>query len=83
MTPPRPARGPANPPNAKQTNRLALSKPEAAEALGLSVDNFEQHVAPSLRVVRAGRRVIVPVTELQRWLDRHAAVAGEAGSRSS
>jgi excisionase family DNA binding protein len=54
--------------------RLALSKVEAAEALGVSVDFFEQHVMPELRVVRRGRRRLVPVAELQRWLDANAAL---------
>lgn len=73
---PRPPRGHAATPNAKQASRLALSKSEAADALGLSPDAFEQHVMPGLRVVRAGRRLIVPVVELERWLDRNAAVFG-------
>jgi len=55
--------------------RLALSKVEAAEALGVSVDFLEQHVLPELRVVRRGRRRLIPVGELERWLDRNAARA--------
>lgn len=52
--------------------RLALSKVEAASALGVSVDFFDQHVMPELRVVRRGRRRLIPVTELQRWLSDSA-----------
>src|SRR5436190_2037668 len=36
--------------------RLALSKVEAAAALGVSVDFLEEHVMHELRVVRKGRR---------------------------
>ena len=36
--------------------RLALSKCEAADALGVSVDFLEEHVMPELRIVRRGRR---------------------------
>jgi hypothetical protein len=54
--------------------RLALSKAEAAEALGVSVDYLEEHVLPELRVVRRGRRVFVAVAELERWLNRSAAL---------
>jgi hypothetical protein len=54
--------------------RLALSKAEAAARLGCSVDFLEQHVLPELRVVRRGRRVFVAVAELERWLDRSAAL---------
>ena len=52
--------------------RLALSKSEAAAALGVSVDFFEDHVMHQLRVVRLGRRRLVPVNELVRWLDENA-----------
>ena len=52
--------------------RLALSKCEAADALGVSVDFLEEHVMHELRIVRRGRRRLIPVAELQRWLDEHA-----------
>lgn len=48
--------------------RLALSKSEAAEALGVSVDFLEEHVMHELRVVRCGRRRLIPVAELERWI---------------
>lgn len=57
--------------------RLALSKSEAAHALGVSVDFLEEHVLHELRIVRRGRRRLIPVRELERWLERHAALAGE------
>jgi excisionase family DNA binding protein len=53
---------------------LALSKTEAAQALGLSLDTFNEYVYPELRVVRrTGRRILIPVRELEAWLDRNAA----------
>ena len=52
--------------------RLALSKAEAAEALGVSVDFLEAHVMPELRVVRKGRRRLIAVAELERWLEASA-----------
>lgn len=52
--------------------RLALSKAEAASTLGVSIDFFEEHVMPELRIVRRGRRRLIPLTELQRWLDDSA-----------
>lgn len=58
--------------------RLALSKPEAAAALGVSVDTLERHVLPELRVVRRGRLVLIPVRELDRWLERSAALTLDA-----
>src|SRR3954469_3423842 len=83
---PRPAR-PTSEPNdvaRRLVPRLALSKAEAAEALGVSVDFLEEHVMGELRIVRRGRRRLIPLSELQRWLEESAAphVGGhEAGPR--
>jgi excisionase family DNA binding protein len=55
--------------------RLALSKAEAAAALGVSVDFLEDHILGELPVVRVGRRRLIPITELERWLEAHAARA--------
>ena len=52
--------------------RLALSVAEACEALGVSWDFWRQHVEPDIRMVRRGRRKMVPVRELERWLEREA-----------
>src|SRR4051812_47868278 len=49
--------------------RLALSKVDAADALGVSVDFFEDHVMSDLRIVRRGRRRLIPLSELHRWLE--------------
>jgi excisionase family DNA binding protein len=53
--------------------RLALSVSEAAEALGVSVDFFAEHVQPELRLVRRGRKKLIATTELSRWLNESAA----------
>ena len=50
--------------------RLALSIDDAARVLSLSRDSFERHVMAQIRVVRVGRRLLVPVRELERWIDR-------------
>jgi len=52
--------------------RLALSPAEAAAALGISRDFFDQHVLPEIRIVRRGRRRLIPLRELDRWLDQQA-----------
>lgn len=52
--------------------RLALTRKEAAEAIGLSLDHFEKHVQHEIRLVQRGRRIVVPVSELEAWLERNA-----------
>jgi hypothetical protein len=59
--------------------RLALSRAEAAQSLGVSIDYLDEHVLPEVRVVRRGRRKIIPVYELERWLRTNAALALESG----
>jgi len=56
--------------------RLAVSPDEAAEMLGISRDYFDEHVIGELRIVRRGRRILVAVDELDRWLTRSATRAG-------
>ena len=63
---------PSPPPDLR--SRVALTVPEAAAALGLSADTFARHVAAELRLLRVGRSVRVPVGELERWAERHAAL---------
>jgi excisionase family DNA binding protein len=53
--------------------RLALTRAEAAAAIGVSLDSFERHIQHELRVVRRGRLRLVPVRELERWLEANAA----------
>jgi excisionase family DNA binding protein len=52
--------------------RLALSPREAAAALGVGLTYFQQVVQPDLKIVRIGRRRLIPVSELVRWLEQHA-----------
>jgi excisionase family DNA binding protein len=63
------------------TPRLALTVTEAAESVSVSLDFFNEYVRPELRLVRKGRKVLVPVTELERWLEKNAALTIEGGAR--
>ena len=54
---------------------LALRPEQAASALGVSRSFFFASILPELRVVRRGRLRLVPISELERWLDRNAARA--------
>jgi len=38
----------------------------------MSLDSFERHIQPTLRLVRRGRMRLVPVIELERWLSENA-----------
>jgi len=53
------------------TPALALSVEQACAALGISWDTWKT-IEPEIRLVRLGRRKLVPVTALQAWLDEHA-----------
>lgn len=54
--------------------RIALTPAEAAAAIGVGPDFFEENVAPELRLIRRGRKRLVPVTELERWVGQMAAM---------
>jgi excisionase family DNA binding protein len=62
--------------------RLALSIDEACQALGISWDTWSEHVAPHVRIVRLGRRRLVPVAELEAWLADNAEALLEPRSRT-
>ncbi len=52
--------------------RTALSVSEACQSLGVSWDTWSEHIAPTIKIVRLGRRQLVPVAELERWLAKNA-----------
>jgi hypothetical protein len=52
--------------------RIALTPPEAAAAIGVGPDFFDANVAPELRLVRRGRKRLIPVSELERWTAENA-----------
>lgn len=50
--------------------RLALSRRDAASALGMSLRHFQRHVQPNLRCVYSGQLRLYPVAELELELER-------------
>jgi hypothetical protein len=52
--------------------RKALRLEEASQSLGVSPDFFREHVAPDLKVVRKGRVRLIPVAELDKWIQENA-----------
>jgi hypothetical protein len=41
-------------------------------SLGMSLDSFERHVQPELRLIRCGKLRLVPLAELERWANDNA-----------
>lgn len=62
--------------------RLGLTVEEAAEAVGMSESSFKRHVQPELRIVRRGSLRIIPVPEIERWLETNATLAVTARAPS-
>jgi len=56
--------------------QLALRFREAAQTLGISVESFERYVEPQLKLLRLGTMKLVPVCELQRFIDENSCRAG-------
>lgn len=52
--------------------RLALSRNDAAAALGMSLRHFQRHVQPHLRCVYSGQLRLFPIAELERWLNEQS-----------
>jgi excisionase family DNA binding protein len=52
--------------------RIALTPAEAAASVGVGPDFFDENIAPELRLIRRGRKRLVPVTELERWVAQSA-----------
>jgi excisionase family DNA binding protein len=56
-------------PRDKQTPKVyTLTRQEAAQSMGISLSTFQRHIQPDLRLVRRGRRVLIPDSELARWV---------------
>ncbi len=51
---------------------IALAKPDAASALGMSTDSFERYVLADVRCIRRGRLRLFPIAELERWANENA-----------
>jgi hypothetical protein len=71
-------RGSANGAENPVGRQLLLRIKEAALILGVSVDTFERHVEPKVKVVRIGRIKLVPMTELERFSEDEAYLVGGA-----
>jgi hypothetical protein len=54
--------------------RLSLSASEAAAAVGVSRDTFDEYIAGDLPWIRVGRRKLVSTKSIVDWLDRNGSV---------
>jgi hypothetical protein len=52
--------------------RIALSIEEACQALGVSWKIWREHIEPEVKLIRRGRRKLVGVRELERWVEDNA-----------
>jgi AraC-like DNA-binding protein len=59
--------------------RLGLTVEEAAKAVGMSESSFKRHVQPELRIVRRGSLRIIPVREIEKWLEGTRTASRMAG----
>jgi len=68
--------------HAGKVERLAYSRRQAAEALGVSISTIDRRVVPSINTVKLpwGQRLI-PVDELERFLRNHLAPARRRPAR--
>jgi len=61
--------------------RVALTREEAAAALGVSLSHFERHIQPHLPLIYSGSTRLVPLRELERWADRAATLVEDQQTR--
>lgn len=38
----------------------------------MSINSFERHVQPELKLVRRGKLRLIPIREIERWLEENA-----------
>ena len=65
-------------PRVSPVPRMALSMEEAGQSISLCSKTVSRLIADGdLRCVTVGTRRLVPVTEIQRWLDRESAQSSQ------
>jgi excisionase family DNA binding protein len=53
------------------SDALVLGPEDAAHRLGVSRSHFDAKIAPQLPQLRAGRRRLFRVADLERWVEEH------------
>lgn len=57
--------------------RVALTIPEAAASIGMSLTKFRDDVMPQLRVIRLGNWRGIAVQELLSWAERESSLGSD------
>jgi hypothetical protein len=65
-------REPGVPSGGPTVRQLLVNVQTAAEMLGIKEDCFEDHVEPRVKIVRIGRRKLIPTAELEAFIEREA-----------
>ncbi len=60
------------------SERVLLTRREAASALGMSLSHFKRHVQPQVPCVYVGRLRYFRPNDLERWAEQRACLAGRA-----
>ncbi len=72
------------PDNSPQIERLAITVPEAGQALGLGRSGAYQAARrKQIPTVRVGRRLLVPLAALERMLEATPGTLTEAGTKAT
>jgi len=56
---------------------LLVNRREASQLCGMSIDSFRRHIEPDCRIIRVGSMRLIPISELEKWIDDRAAVLPE------
>jgi hypothetical protein len=62
--------------------RFGLTREEAAASIGVSVSHFERYVQAELKVVPSGQLILIPPSEMELYMRRHARYLVDAPVRS-
>jgi hypothetical protein len=60
-------------PTSPSSVRLALTRQQAAESLGMSLSHFQRYVQPHVPCIYSGQLRLFKVVDLERWLEQQQA----------
>ncbi len=66
----------ANPMKQEIVTPILVKRREAAGMLSISIESFERHVEPHIKLVQLGSMFLVPLSELERFVADYATYYG-------